>query len=111
MNNDDKALFNSMKRWFRKHKPSPIKYRVILCDNIKENTGETIVTDEKCLIRIKRKQSLQSIIDTYLHEVAHVFTHTINSRKDHSQEFWIVHGELYDEYLNWINRHPNEETN
>jgi hypothetical protein len=100
---EDLLGFDSLKRWIRKYKPSEVSYRVILTNNIGESGETTLYNNGTFIVKLREDVSYQSLIDTFIHEIAHVFSLELDSRKDHSAKFWTEHGKIYEEYLKWIN--------
>ena len=105
MTNAEIKRFNSLKRWLRKHLPIDMPYRVLFTDSLPDDDlGDTILSPNgRCVIHLRKHADYQSIIDDFMHELAHVYSITPNSYKDHPQIYWLKHGEIYNCFLQWLN--------
>ncbi len=90
-------------RWLRRNfpLPSPVDVRSI---EMKDHGEASYDSGRKLFsIRINKKKSLSSRIDTVIHEWAHALSWfgSESEIEDHSSEFGIVWAKIYRNWLEW----------
>ena len=96
----------SLARFLRKHAPTPIPVKIhFTSPNIEKRLsdccGMASIGPQYGHIYLDHDRELNTQLDTLVHEWAHIRTGW--KIKEHTKEFWIDHGRVYDVYLKW---HP-----
>jgi hypothetical protein len=94
--------------WLREEFPSPYAVTVRTIKGQKEQGLATRV-GRKFDIKVKA-QCLNLKIDTILHEWAHLLTWHGNDEDDHGEEWSLMYGRIYRQWLTWnYGRNNGEE--
>ena len=103
-----RAAVLSLSRYLRKYAPTtvPIKIHLINIPKESQSAGIATIGPKKAHIRIDNTMSRPTQIDTLLHEWAHIRVGW--NIKEHTREFWIDHGRLYELYLKWHKQHEEK---
>lgn len=105
MTGQEISLFNSLKRYLKKNLPSPAKCRIVLAPHLADEGETTLYKDGHFVIRIDASLKYGTIIDTLIHEWAHVLTLQPSSIKEHPQSYWVSHGKIYECFEKWRDKH------
>ena len=91
----------SLARYLRKHVPTTIPVKVHFVSNrLVDCCGMATIGPKYGHIYIDQDREFNVQLDTLVHEWAHI---RIGWKiKEHTQEFWIDHGRIYEIYLRWI---------
>ncbi len=98
-----KQRLKQVERWLRACFPSPLPVRVVAVKQLeeKDTTGECEAVKGKLIVRIAMNNPKSVVVDTLLHEWAHVLTAMLISMNDldsHADEFWLSLGRIYRKF-------------
>ena len=97
MNNRQKLLH--LARFLRKHAPPPIPVKMHLVSALIKCSGMATIGPKYGHIYIDIDRDINTQLDTLVHEWAHI---RIGWKiKEHTQEFWLDHGRIYEIFLKW----------